>query len=138
MKTRNTILLPKTQKIISVLGENIKLARLRRKYSAQQVAERANISRPTLLSIEKGNPNVTIGAYLKVLSVLGLENDIMAVALDDKLGRRLQDAKILVKERAPKIHKNKGSVSTPQTTKIIVKGQGSKLGLLKKTDGNKK
>jgi transcriptional regulator with XRE-family HTH domain len=138
MKTRNTILLPKTQKIISVLGENIKLARLRRKYSAQQVAERANISRPTLASIEKGNPNVTIGAYVKVLSVLGLENDIMEVALDDKLGRRLQDAKILVKERAPKIYKNKGFASTPQTSKIIVKGQGSKVGLLKKTDGNKK
>ncbi len=106
MKPRNTILLPKAQKIISVLGENIKLARLRRKYSAQQVAERANISRPTLASIEKGNSNVSIGAYVKVLTVLGLENDIMEVATDDKLGRRLQDARILVKERAPKIYKN--------------------------------
>lgn len=107
MRTRNTILLPKTQKIISVLGENIKLARLRRKYSAQQVAERADISRPTLVSIEKGNPNVNIGAYVKVLSVLGLENDIREVAADDKLGRRLQDAEILVKERAPKVSKNR-------------------------------
>jgi len=138
MKTRNAILLPKTLKIISVLGENIKLARLRRKYSAQQVAERANISRPTLASIEKGNPYVTIGAYVKVLSVIGLENDIMEVATDDKLGRKLQDAKILVKERAPKIYKNKGLVGNPQTSKIIIKGQGSKVGLLKKTDGNKK
>ena len=58
MKKRNTILLPRAQKTISVLGENIKLARLRRKFSAEQVAERANISRPTLVSIEKGNPNV--------------------------------------------------------------------------------
>ena len=44
MRTRNTILLPRAQKTLSVLGENIKLARLRRKFSAEQVAERANIS----------------------------------------------------------------------------------------------
>jgi transcriptional regulator with XRE-family HTH domain len=102
MKTRNSILLPKAQKAISVLGENIKLARLRRRYSTQQVAERANISRPTLLSIEKGHPHVSIGAYVKVLFVLGLEKDIAEVARDDKLGRRLQDAELIIKERAPK------------------------------------
>ncbi len=102
MKTRNPILLPKAQKVISTLGENIKLARLRRKYSTQQVSERANISRPTLLSIEKGYPNVSIGAYVKVLMVLGLEKDIYTVAKDDNLGRRLQDANLTIRERAPK------------------------------------
>jgi len=138
MKRRNTILLPRAQKTISVLGENIKLARLRRKFSAEQVAERANISRPTLVSIEKGNPNVTIGAYVKVLSVLGLENDIMVVAKDDKLGRRLQDAKLIVRERAPKIFKNDKLRNNPQVSKVIIKGQDSKGRLLKKTDGSKK
>ncbi len=102
MKLRKPILLPKAQKAISTLGENIKLARLRRRYSTQQVSERANISRPTLLSIEKGNPNVSIGAYVKVLMVLGLEKDIINVAKDDELGRRLQDANLVVRERAPK------------------------------------
>ena len=102
MRSRNSILLPKAQKVVSTLGENIKLARLRRKYSTQQVSERANISRPTLLSIEKGNPNVSIGAYVKVLMVLGLEKDINKVAKDDDLGRRLQDANLIIKERAPK------------------------------------
>lgn len=102
MGPRNTILLPKSQKIVSVLGENIKLARLRRKYSTQQVSERADISRPTLVSIEKGNPNVRIGAYVKVLSVLGLEKDFLEIAKDDALGRKLQDAKLIVRERAPK------------------------------------
>jgi transcriptional regulator with XRE-family HTH domain len=97
MKKRNTILLPRAQKTISVLGDNIKLARLRRKFSAELVAERANISRPTLLSMEKGSPNVSIGAYVKVLSVLGLEKDILEVAKDDQLGRRLQDAKLINK-----------------------------------------
>ncbi|MZQ49786.1 MAG: helix-turn-helix domain-containing protein [Bacteroidales bacterium] len=102
MRSRNPILLPKAQKVVSTLGENIKLARLRRKYSTQQVSERANISRPTLLSIEKGNPNVSIGAYVKVLMVLGLEKDITTVAKDDDLGRRLQDANLVIRERAPK------------------------------------
>jgi transcriptional regulator with XRE-family HTH domain len=129
MKTRNSILLPRAQKTLSVLGENIKLARLRRKFSSEQVAERANISRPTLVSIEKGNPNVTIGAYIKVLSVLGLENDIMEVAKDDKLGRRLQDAKLTVRLRAPKV---------PKSEKMVIKEQSLKVGRLKKTDGNTK
>ncbi|MEI6047846.1 MAG: helix-turn-helix transcriptional regulator [Bacteroidota bacterium] len=138
MKVRNTILLPRAQKTISVLGENIKLARLRRKYSAQQVAERANISRPTLVSIEKGNPNVTIGAYVKVLSVLGLENDIMVVANDDKLGRRLQDAKLIVRKRAPKISKNDKLRGDRHVSEIIIKGQTPKVKLSKKEDGNNK
>ncbi|MDZ7635037.1 MAG: helix-turn-helix transcriptional regulator [Bacteroidales bacterium] len=136
MKTRNTTLLPRAQKPISVLGENIKLARLRRKFSAEQVAERANISRPTLVSIEKGNPNVTIGAYVKVLSVLGLENDIMEVAKDDNLGRRLQDAKLIVRERAPRIFKNATLQSNQQVSKIGI--TGSKVRILKKSDGSKK
>lgn len=102
MKSRKPILLPRAQKVISTLGENVRLARLRRKYSAQQVSERANISRPTLLSIEKGNPNVSIGAYVKVLMVLGLEKDIDTIAKDDDLGRKLQDANLRIRDRAPK------------------------------------
>ena len=107
---KSNILLPKAQKAASILGENIRLARLRRKYSTQQVSERANISRPTLVSIEKGNPNVSIGAYIKVLFVLGLEKDILNIAKDDELGRKLQDAKLITKERAPKI-KTKNSIN---------------------------
>jgi transcriptional regulator with XRE-family HTH domain len=138
MKKRNTILLPRAQKTISVLGENIKLARLRRKFSAEQVAERADISRPTLVSIEKGNPNVTIGAYVKVLSVLGLEHDIMEAAKDDKLGRRLQDEKLIVRERAPRIFKNDKIPGNPQVSKITIKGQAPEVRILTKTDGNTK
>lgn len=94
--------MPSLKKILDELGENIKLARLRRKLSAEQVAERANISRPTLLSIEKGSSGVAMGAYAQVLFVLGLEKDLLKLAVDDELGRKLQDADLIVKERAPK------------------------------------
>ncbi|MFN8353709.1 MAG: helix-turn-helix transcriptional regulator [Spirosomataceae bacterium] len=96
------LLLPTAQKIITQLGEDIKLARLRRKLSAEQVAERANISRSTLWQIEKGTPSVAMGAYLQVLFVLGLEKNMLNLASDDILGRKLQDADLLVKKRAPK------------------------------------
>ncbi len=90
------------KKQLSELGENIKLARLRRKLSTEQVAKRAGISRPTLYAIERGRPNVSLGMYFQVLSVLGLSDDLLNVAKDDELGRKLQDAKLIVKERAPK------------------------------------
>lgn len=92
----------KAVKILKELGENIKLARLRRKLSTQQVAERAGIGRRTLYEIERGKSTVSIGSYVQVLSVLGLEVDLLNVAKDDLLGRKLQDAKLVVRERAPK------------------------------------
>ncbi len=102
MKTTKLVLLPKLEKLLAEAGGNIKLARLRRKLSAEQVADRANISRPTLWSIEKGSGTVAIGAYAQVLFVLGLEKDLLKLAGEDPLGRKLQDAKLLTKERAPK------------------------------------
>ena len=106
MVKKKIVILPKTKKILSEMGENIKLARLRRKLSSEQVSERANISRPTLTAIEKGSPTVSIGSYLLVLQVLGLEKDFLLLAKDDELGRKLQDARISVGVRAPK-RKNK-------------------------------
>ncbi len=102
MGRERPILLPKYQRILNELGENIKLARLRRKFSTQQVSERANISRPTLRSIEMGAGSVSLGLYMQVLAVLGLEKDLLDVARDDELGRKLQDANLSTKGRAPK------------------------------------
>ncbi len=102
MSKNKMVLLPKVERSLKALGENIKLARLRRKYSAEQVAERANISRYTVWQIEKGSPTVSLGAYAQVLFVLGLENDIAEVASKDPLGRKLQDAGLSVAARAPK------------------------------------
>jgi transcriptional regulator with XRE-family HTH domain len=95
-------MLPKGQKMLAQVGENLKLARRRRKISTQQLAERAGLSRATLWQIEKGTPSVAIGAYFMVLFVLGLEQDFLKLAGDDTLGRKLQDAGLLTKERAPK------------------------------------
>ncbi|MDX2432548.1 MAG: helix-turn-helix transcriptional regulator [Bacteroides sp.] len=102
MAKKKIVLLPKTKRILSEMGENLKLGRLRRKLSAEQVAERANISRPTLVAIEKGSPAVSMGSYLLVLQVLGLEKDFLLVAKDDELGRKLQDAGMITRGRAPK------------------------------------
>jgi transcriptional regulator with XRE-family HTH domain len=101
MKTAPAIL-PKNLKVLNVLGEHIQLARLRRKFSAEQVAERAGISRKTVYNIEQGIPTVAIGSYLQVLFVLGLEKDLSMVAASDPLGRKLQDAGIITAKRAPK------------------------------------
>lgn len=95
-------ILPRLRKILSEMGENIKLARLRRKLSAKQVAERAGIGRTTLVEIEKGSPSVSLGNYAQVLMVLGLEKDLLQIAADDVLGRKIQDAGLKTGERAPR------------------------------------
>lgn len=102
MGKTKAVLLPTQQRILQRLGENLKLARLRRNLTAEQVAERAGIGRSTLVKVEKGDEGVAIGTYLKVLFVLDLGKDLELVAKDDIMGRRLQDAKLLVKERATK------------------------------------
>ena len=84
------------------MGENIRLARLRRDLSSEQVAERAGISRNTLIKIEKGDEGVAIGMYMRVLIVLGLQDNLLLIAQDDELGRKLQDVGLLLKERASK------------------------------------
>ena len=102
MKMKSVILLPKIRETLETVGEQIKLARLRRKFSGEMVAERAGISRNTLISIEQGKPTVSVGHYLNVLKVLGLESDFLLLAKDDELGRKLQDAQLSTKKRAPK------------------------------------
>ena len=97
MRTKKQILLPKLQKIVEQLGENIKLARKRRKLTTIQVAERAGIDRSTLYQIEKDNSSVSMGAYFNVLRVLGLHEDFLKLAADDEFGRKLQDLELLAK-----------------------------------------
>jgi hypothetical protein len=69
------------------------------------VAKRAHISRPTLIDIEAGDPGVSVGAYVRVLNALGLEKDFAKIAEDDQLGRKLQDADLPMRSRAPRFHR---------------------------------
>ncbi len=91
MPSKAPLAFPSEAKLLTELGERLRLARLRRRITAVVVAERANISRPTLAKVERGDPSVTLGSYLRILAIYGLENDLSIVAGDDVLGRRLQD-----------------------------------------------
>ena len=103
---------PSLQRICAELGENMRLARLRRKLPATMVAQRAGIARNTLRAIEQGNPKATLGAYASVLFTLGLEKDLRLIARDDELGRKLQDASLPTKARAPKMTKQGSTKKT--------------------------
>ena len=103
MSKKATVIMPKTQVILEQMGEQIRLARLRRQLSSELVAERAGISRMTLSNIEKGSPSVAIGSYAAVLHALnGMDTDLLLVAKDDELGRKLQDLELPARRRAPK------------------------------------
>ena len=95
---KQPILFPKMQRQLGLMGENIKLARLRRKFTSEQVAERAGISIECLSEVEKGASDISIGIYTVVLRVLNLDKDIYRIAEDDILGRKLQDFELLNKE----------------------------------------
>ena len=94
MKKKEQILFPKHQQMMIKMGNNLQLARKRRKLTAQQVAERANISRTTLYSLEQGKSAVSIGALFNVLRVLGLQDDFLKLGADDEMGRKLQDLEL--------------------------------------------
>ena len=102
MGRKSVAVLPQTQAILEQLGEQIKLARLRRHLSAELVAERAGVSRATVWNVEKGNPSVAIGIYAAVLHALNnMDKDLLLVAKDDELGRKLQDLELTTRKRAP-------------------------------------
>lgn len=92
----------KLEQKMEIVGEQIKLARLRRNLSIAQVAERATCSSLTITRIEKGTPTVAIGIYLRVLYALQLDDDILFIAQEDKLGKSLQDLNLKTRERASK------------------------------------
>ena len=103
MSKTTTVVMPKTEVLLQKVGHQIKMARLRRNLTASLVAERAGISRATLWSVENGSPTVAIGTYAMVLHALnGLEEDLLKIAKDDELGRKLQDINLETPKRASK------------------------------------
>lgn len=99
MPRKPPIIFPQEQRLLSALGERLRLARKRRKLSNAVVAQRAGISRTTLYKVEAGDAGATLGSYVRVLAVLGLEGDLDQLGADDRVGRKLQD---LALEPAPK------------------------------------
>ena len=87
---------------MQIVGEQIKLARLRRNLSIAQIAERATCSPLTVSCIEKDVPTVAIGIYLRVLYVLQLDDDILLLAKEDAMGKALRDLSHKNRERASK------------------------------------
>ena len=126
-------IMPGTEKILKTLGEQIKLARLRRDLSAELVAERAGISRSSLWKVESGNPAVAMGIYAAVLHALGnMDSDLLLVAKDDLFGRQLQDMNLLTRKRASRSRARTASASktrnarVPRTRDATAHGNGGK------------
>ena len=107
MGRRAVMVPPEMHKLLCQMGEQIRLARLRRNLPAALAAERAGISRQTVTAIEKGSASVAMGAYAAVLHALGgPEQDLLLIAKDDELGRELQDLDLPQRKRAPRQSRN--------------------------------
>ena len=122
MPRKPPVVFPQEQRLLSHLGERLKLARLRRKLSNAVVAQRAGISRTSLYKVEAGDPGATMGTYLRVMAVLGLEADIHTLAADDKVGRKLQD---LALEAPPNAPRRRRAVPGAKKADVVSTGTGN-------------
>lgn len=99
----NKVLVPQLKEKLKIMGQQIKMARLRRRLPLELVAERAGVSRASVYSVENGSPSVAMGIYASVLMALnGLDKDLLLIAKDDELGRKLQDLALITLKRAPR------------------------------------
>lgn len=102
MGRKSVVLTPDITKKLKIMGEQIKLARLRRDISTELVAQRASVSRTVVWKVEKGSPSVSIGIYASILHAIGLDSDLLLIAKDDERGRLIQDLNLKTRKRASK------------------------------------
>lgn len=92
--SRTSVILPiPVRHALRKLGHDIRDARRRRRIPVTIAAQRASISRTTLVKIEKGDPGVALGIYATVLFVMGMVERLAALAdpKDDAVGLQLEE-----------------------------------------------
>jgi transcriptional regulator with XRE-family HTH domain len=91
----HNVLFPKQRKILTIFGEDLLLAMKRRGLTKKILCERTGFDHKTVNKVFAGEPGVAIGAYLKIMAILGMENNFAELAAHDELGIKLQNIKLL-------------------------------------------
>ena len=102
MSRKTVILEPNTEEKLKKMGQRIKKARLRRNISAEMISKQAGIGESTFYAIEHGVSTVSLGAYAAVLSILGLNNDLDSIAVDEEAKKQLYEQNLVKRKRASK------------------------------------
>ena len=89
------ILFPKQRKVLTSFGEDLLLAMRRRAYTKKMICDRTGFDNKTVNKVFAGDPGVSIGTYLKVMAVLGMEENFAEMAAHDEVGIKLQNIKLL-------------------------------------------
>lgn len=94
MAKRTPPLMPRAQRQLRALGERLRTARMRREMTQGDLAARVGVSVPTIGKLEAGDMSTSFSTVVRVLTALGLDGDIDALAQEDALGRELQDSRL--------------------------------------------
>lgn len=85
------------------LGEEIRLARKRRNWTIADLASKMEVSPPTVIALEKGQPTVSIGIAFSALWLLGLEKELSTLSeFNDVEGMELLNRRLPKKIRHKK------------------------------------
>ena len=89
---------------LEMLGENLRLARLRRKESLRSWALRMNVSVPTLTAMEKGDPRVSMGVYATALWLMGRDETLRELAAPENDAQALAKEMLVMQTKGKKRH----------------------------------